>query len=203
MVAQANSEIWVEVWLSPTPEPSDCDDVVVALRAARALEMQGDAYEAARWLRRAVEAAGTAGDDARVLALANAAADLTSTLQRKPTAAPPPPPELPSARSYAPPKSSVRALIPPPVPTAPRLTQAPASASSKSGPRVERSKSSDPPRSVERRTLRVCFRPAAVSADRIILRRLAVGEPVPPGAIAATLALDDGETNPFREPPER
>src|SRR5690242_21725624 len=81
MVAQLSNEICLDAWLSPSPEPPDSDDVVLALQAARALEMDGDAPGAVRWMRQAIDAAEQDGDNKRVLALASAAADLASTLR--------------------------------------------------------------------------------------------------------------------------
>ncbi len=75
----------------PLSEASDPDSVALALETGRALWGQGEAREAVRWLRRAAQQADEAGDDLRALALARAAADLT-TLLELPLSVPPPPP---------------------------------------------------------------------------------------------------------------
>ncbi len=59
----------------PAPEPSDPEDVAWTLQTAGTMWARGDAHEAVRWLRRAAEAAGDAGNDERALGLARAAAD--------------------------------------------------------------------------------------------------------------------------------
>jgi len=64
--------------LLPGPDPNDSDDVTVALQTARALQKKGDLEESLRWLRRAAEAAEQEGNDRRAVALARAAADMTS-----------------------------------------------------------------------------------------------------------------------------
>jgi hypothetical protein len=108
-VAQASS--------LPGPEPTDSEDVALALETAQALASKGDVREALRWLRRATEAAERDGNDARTLAIARAAADLTSAMG-PPTETPPSPPK-PPGRSLPPPlpASSARpvsASVPPP-----------------------------------------------------------------------------------------
>src|SRR5689334_6963098 len=80
MVAQISAETFTRASQIPRPDPSDSDDVALPLETARALEAQGDLREAARWLRRAAEQAEMEGNDARVVALARAAADLTNII---------------------------------------------------------------------------------------------------------------------------
>ncbi|MGC4092554.1 MAG: hypothetical protein QM756_32680 [Polyangiaceae bacterium] len=76
----------------PSPNPSDSDTVVTALETAAVFSAKGDTAEAIRWLQRAAESAGEAGDDARTLTLARTAAELTRTLQSVPA-----PPDASSA----------------------------------------------------------------------------------------------------------
>ena len=102
MVAQVTNGVSEQEWLSPLPEPTDSQDVNIAIRAARALETRGELAEAARWLRRAANLVEREGDDARAFALGRAAADLTSAVESR-------------AASVAPPASSA----------APRLVDAP------------------------------------------------------------------------------
>ena len=99
MVARINNELLSQALLTPRPEVSDSDDVLLALETARALETQGEMHDAARWLRRAADEAEQQGDDARVLVLARAAADMSSRAGSTPPAGvdsptlPPPAPE--------------------------------------------------------------------------------------------------------------
>src|SRR5215471_8672768 len=79
MVAQVSNGTLAYGPISPASDDSDSDAVTVALETARALEEQGDRQEAARWLRRAADEAEKDGNDSRVLVLARAAADLTSS----------------------------------------------------------------------------------------------------------------------------
>jgi hypothetical protein len=79
-VAQLNHTV-TRALHTPDPDPSDSEGVLLALETARALEARGDTNEATRWLRRAATEAEKQGNDARVLELAHAAADLTSTVR--------------------------------------------------------------------------------------------------------------------------
>jgi hypothetical protein len=72
----------------PTPNESDSDTVVTALETAAVFSAKGDTAEAIRWLQRAAESAGEAGDDMRTLTLARTAADLTRSLQSAPASEP-------------------------------------------------------------------------------------------------------------------
>lgn len=65
----------------PAPTESDSETVATALETAAVFSAKGDTAEAIRWLQRAAESAGDAGDDVRTLDLARTAADLTRTLQ--------------------------------------------------------------------------------------------------------------------------
>jgi hypothetical protein len=80
MVAQVSREMFSQALLTPGPDPSDSEDVLQGLETARALEARGEIREAAQCLRRAAEAAEQQGNDARVLQLARAAADMTNTI---------------------------------------------------------------------------------------------------------------------------
>jgi hypothetical protein len=107
----------------PDPSPADAENVVTALETAAIFRSKGDGYEAMRWLRRAAESAGEAGDDERALALSRSVADLSEELDSEMTrvgvpmshtlpisqaSPPPPPPPLPppSARSTASPAAT-------------------------------------------------------------------------------------------------
>lgn len=75
----------------PAIADNDGDDVALALQTAHALWRRADQHEAVRWLRRAAAAASENGDDLRSVALATAAADLTSELGLPRSVAPGPP----------------------------------------------------------------------------------------------------------------
>jgi hypothetical protein len=80
MVAQINREMFSQTLLTPLADVSDSDEVLQALETARQLETRGEIREAVRCLRLAADAAEKQDNDARVLVLARAAADLTNTL---------------------------------------------------------------------------------------------------------------------------
>ncbi len=61
----------------PEPLPSDSEAVVTALESAEIFRSRGDVSETVRWLQRAAELASDAGQDARALAMAQAAAELS------------------------------------------------------------------------------------------------------------------------------
>jgi hypothetical protein len=149
----------------PSPSSSDADAVVLALETAGAMWAKGDAREALRWLRRAAESAGEAGDDLRAVTLARAAADLTAELQI--------PPSMP------PPAMEARPLIP-------RAAPVPAArAASEILPELAGV--------APRQALRVAVIPSDTDGALLMTRVLAEGEAVPPGAHAALLvALEPG-----------
>ena len=116
----------------PDPSPADPEDVATALETAAVFRSRGDGYEAMRWLRRAAESAGEAGDDERALALSRSVADLSEELDSEMTRvgapisgqAPPisqrSPPPPPSARiAHSPSGSSQPGPPPPPLPPPP------------------------------------------------------------------------------------
>lgn len=85
----------------PAPTESDSETVATALETAAIFSAKGDTAEAIRWLQRAAESAGDAGDDVRTLNLARTAADLTRSMQeakRASEAAPPSEPESATPR---------------------------------------------------------------------------------------------------------
>lgn len=99
----------------PDPLPDDGEDVTSALETALVFNQQGDMREAARWVRRAAEAASDLGADMRALTLARAVADLNTA-----SIAP-----RPQSVDAAPPVSAAPAPPPFPVP-APAVAAAPA-----------------------------------------------------------------------------
>ena len=118
----------------PSPSRADTETVITALETAAVFRSKGDSREAMRWLRRAAESAGEAGDDERALSLSRIIADLHEELEaaaeQEVTPSPPPPP---SSRAAPPPTSSPLASYPPPPSTRtarppsvmPRPSQAP------------------------------------------------------------------------------
>ncbi|NUP13976.1 MAG: hypothetical protein HOW73_48700 [Polyangiaceae bacterium] len=66
----------LELPLLPEASPEDVEDVVWGLQTATALWNRGEKREALVWIRRAAEAAGSAGQDTRAVELARCAADL-------------------------------------------------------------------------------------------------------------------------------
>jgi hypothetical protein len=119
----------------PAPESDDPDDVVLALETAKALWGRGDPKEAIRWLRRAAEAAETAGNDMRSLTLARTAAELASQVQdeaQEAQAASAPPAARAPAPVATPPKPAAKApaaaAAPRPEPAAPPREPTPAAA---------------------------------------------------------------------------
>ncbi|HEY3493875.1 MAG TPA: hypothetical protein VGK73_04285, partial [Polyangiaceae bacterium] len=73
----------------PEPLADDGEDITTALETAAIFNAQGDLREAVRWVRRAAEAAGDAGNDLRALALARAVADLNVGASAAPVEPPP------------------------------------------------------------------------------------------------------------------
>jgi hypothetical protein len=117
----------------PAPAGADNETVSTALETAALFRAKGDGQEAMRWLRRAAESAGEAGDDERALSLSRVVADLHDELERPPApspAAPYPPP--PSARAAQPGASGFRTSHPPPPSS--RLSRPPLSSTRASTP---------------------------------------------------------------------
>jgi hypothetical protein len=189
MAAQLSNEICLDAWLSPSPESTDSDDVVLALQAARALEMDGDCPGAVRWLRHAIDAAEQGGDDTRVLTLAGAAADLASTLRPTVTLRVPKseeattrsmPPPLPPPRAKSTPSSSVPPNRLPP-PEAAANDTALARAGRGAGPVA----------------IRVGLRLSDDETDILVIRRLRPGQSLENGLKPALLVLDADVGDPF------
>jgi hypothetical protein len=98
----------------PAPAGADNETVSTALETAALFRAKGDGREAMRWLRRAAESAGEAGDDERALSLSRVVADLHDELEHAPSPPATPHPPPPSARSAQPGASGFRASHPPP-----------------------------------------------------------------------------------------
>lgn len=107
----------------PSPSRADTETVITALETAAVFRSKGDGREAMRWLRRAAESAGEAGDDERALSLSRIVADLHEELEALPRPEPTPYPPPPSTRSARPPSARPPSVRPPSV--LPRPSQAP------------------------------------------------------------------------------
>jgi hypothetical protein len=79
----------------PEPLSDDGDEITTALETAAIFNAQGDVREAVRWVRKAAEAAGDAGNDTRALALARAVADLNVGASMAPSSPPASAPAVP------------------------------------------------------------------------------------------------------------
>lgn len=118
----------------PTPSGADTETVITALETAALYRSKGDGREAMRWLRRAAESAGEAGDDERALSLSRVVADLHDELDAAPSGvvaavvevAPEPVAEIATGQNTAPhpPPPSLRAA-PPPASSSPRVSHPP------------------------------------------------------------------------------
>jgi hypothetical protein len=164
----------------PTSIPEDTNDVVTALDVAGALWEKGDRAEALRWLNRAVEAAGEAGNPARAADLAQAAGMLEAGVEGGvPADATVPPPAESVPLSVAPataapgqepwPDSSRRVLAPAAVP---------ADAVADAHSRTEG-------------WLRVSVKTSVRDPKLLVLRPLADGEAAPVGTREGFLVLAD------------
>jgi hypothetical protein len=144
----------------------------LALETAQALEARGDIAEAARWLRRAADEAEKQGHDTRVLALAHAAADLTSASMQAPVT-----------------QTIRRRATPPPLPTHASSLPAPSPPISSV---VQRSMAAEHP-VIERRgridAIRIAIKKPTRNARSFSVERLDANQPLPSGAVEALLVL--------------
>jgi hypothetical protein len=190
IVAQLKPRTLTPTLRTPGPSLSDSDDVLLALETAQALEMRGEMAEAARWLRRAADEAEKQGHDRRVLALAHAAADLTSASAQAPvTKAPPLQPEpLDSALPVR------RRATPPPLPAAhASFLPAPSTPISSVYQRSMAAKQPVTERKARMGAIRVAITKPKPDARSFCVERLDAHQPLPPGAVEALLvvAADD------------
>lgn len=185
MVARIDRETFTSALHTPECDPTDSDELVLALETARAHEAQGDLREAARWLRRGADCAERDGQDARVLVLARAAADLTSALGADPSRQ-----TTPDARRTI--SQQVRA---PGSPAAPPRASSPSSPRPRvpTGPARPSSTLAHPEKpltdaTAETVTMRVAI-PASMRDALFVVRRLAPGQALPPGTREAILLV--------------
>jgi hypothetical protein len=171
----------------PQPLSADNETVITALETAALFGAKGDALEAVRWLRRAAESAGEAGDDVRALALSRFAAELNEELSAKHILTTPAPPPEPSV---LPPEPSV----PQPLPVSGRASY-PTPPSSRAGHH-----STTPPPSSQMPVARSSSGPQATrvaihrspsAAGVFEMRVLAEGESALPGDSEAFLVMVD------------
>ena len=199
MVARIDNELLSQTLLTPRPDLSDSDDVLLAVETARALETQGDIREAARWLRRAADEAEKQGNDERVLVLARAAAEMSNLIGSSPPAPPsaeaptipPPSPEVLDAGDAqypptTPPPESFEATIPPPASPLPTLAPAfPAPATISSPPHMPFAE-----RSMRIGAIRVAILEGSIrGAKSFFVERLEKGQLPPAGATEAMLVF--------------
>ena len=192
----------------PTPARADTETVITALETAAVFRSKGDGREAMRWLQRAAESAGAAGDDQRALSLSRAAADLHAELDAAPPQKATPYPPPPSARSAPPSSSSMRASHPPPssraaepaLPSTPPMSAPPMSAPRASTPSPTSMppmpSTSMPPTSTSmatgaRQAARVAIAISTTKAGFLELRLLADGETPRLGSSEALLIMLD------------
>ena len=174
-MAQLNPGTFTPTLRTPGPSLSDSDDVLLALETALALEVRGDIAEAARWLRRAADEAEKQGNDSRVLALAHAAADLTS------------------ASGQAPPTLR-RRVTPPPLPAHASSLPAPSAPISSV---YQRSMAAGQPVTEPKArmgAIRVAITKPTPNARSFSVERLDAHQPLPPGTVEALLVLADEAT---------
>jgi len=145
----------------PRPSGTDCDSVITALETAAVFSAKGDGSEAMRWLRRAAESAGEAGDDRRALSLSRSVADLRDAL----SVPPPPPPPTPRPASRATASASSRANL--------SLVRSPSAGNG------------------ARKAARVAVAMSASKPGVLELRLLADDEMPPPGGAEALLVMLD------------
>jgi len=199
MVPQLNHRTHARTLRTPPPSPRDSDDVLLALETAQALEVRGDIAEAARWVRRAADEAEKQGNDRRVLALAHAAADLTSASKQEPeTKAPPrirqrdPHDSDPTLHwRSTPPPLPVRAASPP-APSKPAPSKA---ISFIRGPAI----AAEQPvteRKVRMETIRVAIKKPTPNGRSFSVERLSAHQPLPAGTVEALLVLADDVEDP-------
>jgi hypothetical protein len=187
IVAQLKTRTLTPTLRTPGPSLSDSDDVLLALETAQALEMRGEMAEAARWLRRAADEAEKQGHDRRVLALAHAAADLTSASAQAPVTKAPPLGRQPEPLDSAPPVR--RRATPPPLPAHASFLPAPSTPISTV---YQRSMAAEQPvteRKARLGAIRVAITKPTPDARSFFVERLDAHEPLPPGAVEALLVL--------------
>jgi hypothetical protein len=217
MVARIDNELLSPTLLTPQPDLSDSDDMLLALETARALEAQGEISEAARWLRRAADEAEQQGDDERYLVLARAAAEMVNIVGSSPPppaadapTLPPPSPdvleasapfeasdaqlEASDAHPTTPPPESFEPTIPPPASAAPTLPPPfPASATISTPPPATISSPPDMPfaeRSMRIGAIRVAILEASIrGAKSFFVERLERGQLPPAGSTEAMLVF--------------
>jgi len=185
-VAQLNPRTFTPTLRTPGPSLSDSDDVLFALETAQVLEVRGDIAEAARWLRRAANEAEKQGNDTRVLALAHAAADLTSASAPAPVTT-----ALQHLGRQRDPFDSEptirRCATPPPLPAGASSVPAPSPPTSSV---YQRSMAAEQPVTErEVRAIRVAIKKPMPNAGSFSVERLDAHQPLPPGAVEALLVL--------------
>ena len=176
----------------PTSVVGDPTDVAVALEVAGALWEKGDNDEAVRWLRRAGEAAGEAGNNERAAALGQAAGELQASLELRRDSAPEP----------------IAKPVPPtmPAPSSPIAASQPVNASRVPAPHPGLRSASKPPPlphvhvaavpsmlETQGGRMRVSVKTSARDPNLFLIRPLGEGQPAPNGTREAFLVLADAD----------
>jgi hypothetical protein len=192
----------------PASVAGDSTDVSTALEVAGALWEKGSPDESIRWLRRAVEAAGEAGNTGRADELGSAVVELERSVGTgaAPPAAvavskPPPPPPA-ASRAPAPPGPPPPTGRPPPAPpvrtSAPPVSRA---AARSVAPSSRVSAATALPIAVVPAAfavpagtpIRVSVKASTRDPELLVVRPLAEGRPLPPGTREGSLVLLDDE----------
>lgn len=178
----------------PASVVGDPTDVSVALEVAGALWEKGDNDEAVRWLRRAGEAAGEAGNSERAAVLGQAAGDLQASLELRRDSAPEPvakpiPPTMPApsspaattqvtaaSRAPAPHPGLRSASKPPPLPQTHVVATGPSILETHGGGRI-----------------RVSVKTSVRDPGLLLIRPLGEGQTAPGGTREAFLVLSDAD----------
>jgi hypothetical protein len=188
IVTQLNPRTFTPTLRTPGPSLSDSDGVLLALETAQALEVRGDTAEAARWLQRAANEAEKQGNDTRVLALAHAAADLTSASAQAPVTKAPP--RLGWQRE---PLDSEPTLLwratPPPLPARASSLSTPSPPISSVYQRTMAAEQPGTERRARMGAIRVAIKKPTLNAQSFSVERLDAHQPLPRGAVEGLLVL--------------
>ena len=95
----------------PGPRDNDADDVSLALEVAQSQWARGDYAETLKWLKKAVDAAFEADDDARGMELSKIAAEVKAELDKPAKPKIPPPRTGGNVRPSAPPPAMMTYMM--------------------------------------------------------------------------------------------
>lgn len=173
----------------PSPSAADDETVVTALETAAIFGAKGDAQEAMRWLRRAAESAGAAGDDERALSLSRVAAELHDELSgTRPVASPRP---VPSSPPRPVPSSPPRPVPSPPPPASVSYPPPPSSRTAPPAPEAAAPEPTPTSSTGARHAARVAVSISTSKVGYLEVRLLAEGEAPRLGAAEGLLVMLD------------